>query len=470
MHWAAITCVRGALALATASVISTGIAQEKAVAKDAILLDVRGAIGPAASAYLRQGFEVARERRAGLVILRMDTPGGLDTAMRDIVRDILASPIPIVTYVSPSGARAASAGTYIVYASHLAAMAPGTNLGAATPVRLGGGASPPGGPSEDRRNDGVTDRAKNPTDTSTAKAINDAAAYLRGLAYLHGRNAEWAEAAVRQSASLPAREALEKGVIELIAMDVDDLLRQANGRSVRVGADPVTLDTSEMAVVSIEPNWRTQLLAAVTNPNVAFILMLVGIYGPIFEFMSPGVVLPGVAGAISLAVGLYALNLLPINYAGMALIAFGMALLVAEAFTPAFGALGGSGIIALVIGSIFLFEGDVPGFTLSPAVIVGATGLGTVLVLLIGAAAVRSRNRPVVTGNSALIGRSGDVRTWSGTSGQVHVHGEQWQARAPTALAPGQRVRVIGREGLTLLVEPEPNEIAPESGGPHAIH
>jgi membrane-bound serine protease (ClpP class) len=273
--------------------------------------------------------------------------------------------------------------------------------------------------------------------------------------WLHGRNAEWAEAAVRQSASLPAREALQKNVIEIVAADLDDLLRQADGRSVRIRQGQVRLDTAGLVVTTIEPNWRTRLLAVITNPNIAFILMLVGIYGLIFEFMNPGTVLSGIVGAICLAIGLFALNLLPVNYAGIALIALGVALWVAEAFTPSFGALGIGGVVAFAIGAIFLFEGDVPGFTLSPAVILVATGLAAALTLVIATAAVRSRGRPVVTGNAALIGLSGVVRSWSDNSGQVHVHGEDWQARAARPVAPGQMVRVIGRDGLTLLVEPE---------------
>jgi membrane-bound serine protease (ClpP class) len=383
----------------------------------------------------------------------MDTPGGLDTATRDIIRDILAARVPIVTYVSPSGARAASAGTYILYASHLAAMAPGTNLGAATPIQLGGG-FPPGGP-DDRGKGDPNDTKKRPGDALSRKVVNDAAAFIRGLAELHGRNAEWAEAAVREAASLSAREALKNGVIEIVASDLNDLLHQADGRPVRVGQDKARLDTAGLAVVPIEPNWRTRLLAVITNPNIAFILMLVGIYGILFEFMNPGTIFSGVIGAICLVIGLFALNLLPVNYAGIGLIGLGIALLVAEAFTPTHGVLGVSGTVAFALGAIFMFQGDIPGFTLSPAVIVAATALGALLALLAGAAAVRSHGQPVVTGNATLIGRSGEVLNWSAAQGEVHVHGERWRARAFAPLAPGQRVRVVGREGLTLVVEPE---------------
>jgi membrane-bound serine protease (ClpP class) len=440
-----------AAALAILLLFGPGIAQDRSPGpREAVLLDVSDAIGPATTEYLRHGFKAAADRDARLVILRMDTPGGLDTATREIVRDILASPIPVVTYVSPSGARAASAGTYILYASHLAAMSPGTNLGAATPVQIGGGWAPGGG--SDRPKD---DDKKATADPMANKVINDAAAYIRGLADLHGRNAEWAEAAVRDAASLSAREALEKGVIEIVASDMDEVLRQAHGRSVRLLQEKMQLDTGGLAVVPIEPNWRTRLLAVITNPNIAFILMMVGIYGIIFEFMNPGTIFSGAIGAICLMIGLFALNLLPVNYAGIGLIGLGIALLFAEAFTPTHGVLGVSGTVAFALGAIFLFEGDIPGFTLSPAVIVAATGVGAGLALLAGAAAVRSHGRPVVTGNATLIGRSGEVLNWSAAQGEVHIHGERWRARALAPLAPGQRVRVVGREGLTLVVEPE---------------
>jgi membrane-bound serine protease (ClpP class) len=442
------------VALAIATSFGASIAQERDKGgREAILLDVQGAIGPATTEYLRQGFRAGAETKAALIVLRMDTPGGLDSATREIIQDILASPVPIVTYVSPSGARAASAGTYILYASHLAAMAPGTNLGAATPIQLGGGFRPGG--SDDRRKDDANDAKTGPPDTMSRKVINDAAAFIRGLAELNGRNAEWAEAAVREAASLSAKEAFDRGVIEIVASTLDEVLAQADGRSVRVRQEKVRLNTTGLAVVPMEPNWRTRLLAVITNPNIAFILMLVGIYGIIFEFMNPGTIVSGVIGAICLVVGLFALNLLPVNYAGIGLIGLGVALLTAEAFTPTHGVLGVSGTIAFALGAIFLFEGDIPGFTLSPAVIVAATALGAALALLAGSAAVRSHGRPVVTGNATLIGQSGEVLSWSAAHGEVQVHGEHWRAHAAGPLAPGQRVRVIRREGLTLVVEPE---------------
>jgi len=427
-------------------------AQEPPRSGQAILLDVDGAIGPATTDYLRQGFEAATKRNAAVIILRMDTPGGLASAMRDIIRDILASPIPIVTYVSPSGARAASAGTYILYASHIAAMAPGTNLGAATPVQIGGGGLP--GLGKDDKDKDKKD-SKDSGDAMNRKAVNDAVAYIRGLADLRGRNVEWAEKAVREAASLPAKEALAENVIDFIATDQQDLLKKADGRTVKVGEQERTLKTAGLQIVEIEPNWRVRILAAITNPNIAYLLLLLGIYGLIFEFINPGAIAPGVVGGIALLVGLYALNVLPINFAGVALLLLGVALMVAEAFLPSFGIVGIGGVIAFAIGSLLMFDTDVPGFTLSwPAVALG-TGVTAAFFLIAIAAAWRAHLRTVVTGETALLGLSGRVVTWDGNQGFVHVQGEDWQARSDASLAPGQGVRVAARRDLTLIVEPD---------------
>jgi membrane-bound serine protease (ClpP class) len=418
----------------------------------AILLNVEGAIGPATTDYLRQGFDAAAKRNAAVIILRMDTPGGLATAMRDIIRDILASRIPVITYVGPSGARAASAGTYILYASHLAAMAPGTNLGAATPVQIGGGLPGIGkGDDKDKKEEDKTQ----PSDAMSRKAVNDAVAYIRGLAKLRGRNAEWAEKAVREAASLPADEALTSHVIELIATDVRDLLNKADGRTILLGEEQRVLQTAALNVVEIEPNWRVQILAAITNPSVAYILLLLGIYGLIFEFISPGAIAPGVVGGIALLVGLYALNILPINFAGVALLLLGVALMVAEAFLPSFGIAGIWGVVAFAIGSLLMFDTDVPGFTLSwPVVAVGTAATAAFFLVAVGAA-WRAHSRTVVTGETALLGRSGQVVRWDGNRGFVHIHGEDWQAQSDAPLVPGQMVRVAARHELTLIVEPE---------------
>ncbi|WP_084507694.1 NfeD family protein [Geminicoccus roseus] len=421
-----------------------------------VVLDVQGAIGPATAGYLANGLETAARREADLVVLRLDTPGGLSSSTREIILAMLASPVPIAVFVAPAGARAASAGTYMLYAAQLAAMAPGTHLGAATPIQLG---APAGSGGEEEGEDEA------PADAATAKAVNDAVAQIRGLAELHGRNADWAEEAVREAATLTASAALDQQVIEIVAGDLDDLLRQADGRTVHLGGEDVTLATQGLAVVPIEPGWRLQALAVITDPNIAYILMLVGIYGIIFEFFSPGAIVPGTVGAIALIVALFALNLLPIDHAGAGLMLLGIALLVAEAFAPSFGVLGIGGAVAFGLGSLFLFE-DVPGFQLSVPVVLVATGLSAVLIVVVLAAAIRAHRRSVVTGGPARVGASGRVLSWSGGRGRVHLHGEDWQARSASPLAPADRIRVTGRDGLVLLVEPDPSPDPQEPAPP----
>ncbi|MGY3622513.1 NfeD family protein [Bradyrhizobium sp. USDA 10063] len=416
--------------------------------KSAALLEIERAIGPATTEYIRDGFKEARERNAGLIVLRLNTPGGLALAMRDVIGEILESPIPIIAYVSPSGARAASAGTYIVYASHLAAMAPSTHLGAATPVQLGGGLG--------RREDGKEGENPSPS-AAEAKAINDAVAYIRGLAELRGRNADWAEKAVRQAATLTASNARAERVIEIIAPDVSDLLAQANGRSVRVKDEEQRLDTSGMTITPIKANWRIRFLETITDPNIAYILMLIGLYGLLFEFISPGAVFPGVIGGIALLVGLYALNLLPINYAGAGLLLLGIALMIAEAFLPSFGVLGLGGIAAFAVGSLFLFRGAGPGFHLSWPVVATATAASAGFLVIALSAVWRAHRRTVTTGDAALLGSTGQVLSWANGEGDVEVSGERWRARSAAQLSPGQRVRVVERRNLTVFIEPESN-------------
>lgn len=420
----------------------------------AVVLTIDGPIGPATAQYVEQGLDAARERNAVALVLRMDTPGGLDASMRDIIRDILAAPIPVVSFVAPQGARAASAGTYMLYASHVAAMAPGTNLGAATPIQIGGGSQPlPGGkPDEEAERDGGA------PDTGRAKLINDAAAYIRGLAELRGRNAEWAEKAVREAASLTSSEALDKNVIDVIAGDVASLLARIDGRIVKLGQAEHTLRTAGAEIVEMEPGWRLELLSILTNPNVAFILMLVGIYGIIFELSSPGAIFPGVIGAIALVSALYALNVLPVNWAGLALVLLGVAFMAAEAFVPSFGVLGIGGLVAFAFGAAILFDTDAPGFTLSWPMVAGTTaGMGVLMVLLVGYL-VRAHRHPIAVGAEHMIGEEGKVESWSGDSGYVRLGGELWRATAPEELPPGGKVRVAGLSGLILKVEPEPGE------------
>jgi membrane-bound serine protease (ClpP class) len=428
-----------------------GEAREAGVAKQALVLDVNGAIGPAIADYVVRTLQSARPDEVGLVILRMNTPGGLDSSMREIDAAILASSVPVATYVAPNGARAASAGTYIAYASSIAAMAPGTNIGAATPIQLRGPSFLPGGGQQSGQG---KENPAEPEDAEQRKIMNDAAAYIRGLAELHGRNAEWAVEAVRTAASLPASEALKLHVIDVIADDVPDLLRQIDGRSAWAAGKTERLMTAGLEVVTAPPDWRTELLSVITNPNVAFILMLMGIYGLLFEFLNPGAVAPGLIGALSLLVALYALNLLPINYAGAALVLLGIGLMVAEVHIGSLGLIGIAGVAAFVIGAILMFPGGAPGLTLSRPLLAGVAVASAAFFFLVVAMLLRSRRRAVMTGAEALIGAEGETLFWQGTEGRVRVMSEVWRARAAGPLQPGTRVKVTAREGLVVVVEP----------------
>jgi membrane-bound serine protease (ClpP class) len=442
--------------LIAAIIAALGLSAE-AAAKHAIVLQIDGVIGPATADYVLRELRTAKSGDVGLFILRMNTPGGLDTSMREIIGAILASPVPVATYVAPNGARAASAGTYISYASAVAAMAPGTNIGAATPVRLGPPSILPGGTPERppaQKNGQQKDKAGEPADAESRKAINDAVAYIRSLAELNARNADWAAEAVRTAASLPASEALKLQVIDVIAEDVSDLLGKIDGRTVTVAGKPQPLATAGLDIITVAPDWRTEILAVITNPNIAFILLLIGVYGLIFEFLNPGAVAPGLIGAISLLVALYALNLLPINYAGAGLVLLGIGLMVAEAHIGSFGVIGIGGVVAFVIGAIMMFPSGAPGFELSPVVIAGA-GIATAgLFLLVLSLLLRSRKFGIVTGSEALLGAEGEVISWQGEEGRVRLKGEIWRARAAASLQPGGRVKVLGRDGLVLLVQP----------------
>ncbi len=448
------------VAILLARLIAPG---EAAATGRAVVLEIDGVIGPAVADYVARELRGIEPSDSRIVILRMNTPGGLDTSMRDIIRVILSSPVPVATYVAPSGARAASAGTYICYASAIAAMAPGTNLGAATPIRLGGlpglpdktPEQPGGKKGQEKGSEGSGGSPTiEPPDAESRKAVNDAVAYIRSLAELHGRNADWAEQAVRTAVSLPASEALKLHVIDIVADDVPDLLRKIDGRTARVAGKSERLATAGLEVVTIAPDWRTELLAVVTNPNVAFILMMIGVYGLIFEFLNPGTVAPGLIGAISLIVALYALNMLPINYAGAGLVLLGIGLMVAEAHIGSFGVIGVGGIVAFVIGAIMMFPATAPGFGLSPFVIAAVTTVTAGFFLLLISMLLRSRLRPVVTGREALIGAHGETVAWEGEEGRVRVQGEIWRARARTQLQPATRIRVVDRDGLVLVVEP----------------
>jgi len=428
----------------------------KAAPQRAIILEINEAIGPAIADYIVRELRTAAGSETGLIVLRMDTPGGLDTSMREIISAILASPVPVATYVAPNGARAASAGTYIAYASAVVGMAPGTNIGAATPVQLGVSPFVPGEKPEQpsgQKNGQEKGPVGEPADTESRKAINDAVAYIRSLADLNGRNADWATEAVRTSVSIPASEALKLHVIDVIADDAPDLLRKIDGRTANVAGKPERLETASLQIVTVAPDWRTKLLAIATNPNIALILMLIGIYGLLFEFLNPGAVAPGLIGAISLLVALYALHLLPINYAGAALLLLGIGLMIAEAHIGAFGVIGVGGIIAFVIGAIMMFPPGAPGFELSPVVIAGVVVVTASFFMLVLSMLFRSRKRLVITGREALLGAEGDAVAWQGADGRVLIRGEIWRARAARPLQPGTRVKVIDRDGLVLVVE-----------------
>jgi membrane-bound serine protease (ClpP class) len=569
----ALLKVAGAIGMALAAAIplARGVSANSAgpapaapsATPQATVLEIKGAIGPATSHYVVRGIESAQKAGARLVILEMDTPGGLDGAMRDIIRAILASTVPVATYVSPPGARAASAGTYILYASHIAAMAPATNLGAATPVSIGGepapepnppGTNPTSKPDATSKPDSGTDSdaesgqatdtgsrthadsaakqsraakrdaatkpdaavkpdaatkpdsstkpdsmakrdstrkpdsaakhdsgrnpdsaaksdqsdsasSSEPSDKSPAqqfpvpstamerKVINDAVAYIRGLAELRGRNAEWAEQAVRGAASLSATAALKEKVIDVIARDVPELLTQIDGREVKIGNRTERLATRDLPIERVKPDWRTELLAVITNPTIAYGLMLIGIYGLLFEGYNPGAVLPGVVGTIALLLALFAFQILSVNYAGLALVALGVGMIIAEFFFPAFGSLGLGGLIAFVVGSLILFDTDVPGMNIALPVIGAVATVGGLVIVGIVYIAARAIRRPVVTGVQGMIGDTAEVLQSFTGRGRVRYRGELWNARSNGELHAGETARIVKVEGLTLWVE-----------------
>ena len=421
-----------------------------------MIVPIEGAIGPASADFVGRALKRAAADKAQLVVLRLDTPGGLDTSMREIIKDILASPVPVAAYVAPGGARAASAGTFILYAAHFAAMAPGTNLGAASPVSIGAPSLPAGEEKKDKSGKGKS--ASGPTDTMTKKVTHDAAAYIRSLAQLRGRNADWGERAVREAVSLPADEALKLKVIDVMADDVPALLKKLDGRSAQAGGAKRVLSVAGVEASAVEVDWRTRLLGIITNPSVAYLMLLLGAYALVFEFTNPGLVLPGVVGAISVLLAMYAFQLLPVNYAGLALMLLGIAFMVAEAFLPAFGSLGVGGIIAFVIGSIILIDSDLPGFDIPYTLIGGVAAASAAFLIIFVGMIVRGRRRPVVSGREDLIGARGEALEDFEREGWARVHGESWRVRAAVPVRRGQRLRVTAIDGLVLTVNLESTE------------
>lgn len=441
--------------LLPAILVALALATSKLQGAEVHLVQLKGAIGPASSSFTTRALGDAAEAGADLVVIQLDTPGGLDAAMRDIIREILASPVPVATWVAPNGARAASAGTYILYASHFAAMAPATNVGSSTPVSLGGGSPfpiPASPPAEDESPENES-AAPVSGDAMERKVINDAVAYIKGLAELRGRNQEWAESTVIEAANLTASEALEINVINLIAENLDSLLQQLDGRSTVISSETLYLDLTDATVQSIEPDWRDEFLALITDPNIAYILLMIGIYGLILEFYNPGMGLPGITGVICLLLGAYALQMLPINYVGLALIVVGVGLMIVEALSPSFGIFGFGGVVAFVLGSVILMDTELEAFRISLAIIAAFAAASAAIFLFALGMLIRARQQKVVSGTEALIGSTAVALDSFEDQGHVRAFSEIWKAKSDEPIAKGEQVKIVEMDGLILKVK-----------------
>ena len=433
-----------------------------AEAGQVVELEVKDGIGVATAEYLISGIEHAEEIGAELVIINMDTPGGLMKPMRDMVQKILTSSVPVATYVTPAGARADSAGTYILLASHIAAMAPTTHLGAATPVSLGGEDATP--PIDDDTDDEDTDEPTPPSGSSMErKVMNDAVAYIRGLAERHGRNADWAEKAVTEAATLTASQALEQNVIDFIAADRDELLELIDGHEVEINGETIALATADAEVEAYEPNWRIRLLGVISNPEIVLLLGLIGLYGLMYEGWNPGAIVPGVVGVICLLLAAYALQVLPVNYAGLALIFLGIALMIGEAYAPSFGALGIGGIAAFVFGSIMMFDSGIPGFGISLAFVIGLALVFALLIIWMLGYLVKLRRRGAVSGVESIVGGVATAMEDFSAEGMVWLEGESWHARSSVPISKNQQVVVRAMDGLILDIEPVVSTANPDA-------